>query len=380
MRNMLLIIANILRVTFRKKGNIIVYLLLPLFSVFILLFVYGNGGSSSVKLGLTNNDKGALSAELKTSLQGLETYKISEVSEDEINSKLLNMELDAAIVIPDGYSEGIYNRAPMDIDIISIKGQDTTVWIQQFLNSYTDTLSKLSSASGGDRVMFDSMNKQYKEGELTLTAVKLEDKLAGRNITFSSMGFLIMFMMLGAGLINTIILKEKRDRTYHRICSAPVNSRQYIAANSITSLVIVTVQILIIQFAMKLLHIDTSIGDAVMFVILLMFGLVAIGLGLVVTSFSSSSYMAGTLNTLIMTPTCMLGGCFWPVEYMPDIMQKISYFMPQRWALNAIQKIQSDGTMSDITINLFILAGFAAALMLIAIYKFARSSNVQKFV
>ena len=381
MRNMRLIIVNILKVTFRKKGNIIVYLFLPLAGVLLSFLIYGNAGTSPLRVGITNNDTGIFSTELIGTLQALDNYKVAEVKEAEMNNKLLDSVLDTAIVIPEGYTDSIYSGNPVNIQIVSLKGQETTVWISQVLNSFTDTLAKLSAASGGDRAVFESMYGQYKTDRAKLTVVKLEDKGTGRYMALTSIGFLIMFIMLGAGFINMIILKEKRDRTYHRICSAPVNARQYIAGNAITSLLVVIIQILFIQIAMKhIFRIDTGVSDSAMFAILLMFGFVAVGLGLVVTAFSSSSHIANTLSTLIITPTCMLGGCFWQIEQMPDFMQKIGYFVPQRWAINAIQKLQADGVQADISINLLILAAFAAAMAIIAIYKFSRSSNVQKFV
>jgi ABC-2 type transport system permease protein len=380
MRNMLLIIANILKVTFRKKGNIIVYLFLPLLGVLLALLIYGNQGSTVLRIGVVNSDTGIFSQDLKSSLQEADNFMISDINKDEISGKLLNMELDAVIEIPAGYTESIYKRNPEKIEIQSIKGQETTVWISQRINSYTDTLYRLFVAAGGDRAAFDTMYGQYKSNPARLTVVKLKDEVTGKNMAQTSVGFLIMFLMLGAGFISMIILKEKRDRTYHRICSAPVNARQYIAGNAITSLLVVIAQILMIQVSMKyIFRIDTGISDVSMFIILLMFGLVAIGAGLVITAFSSSSYMAGTLSTLVMTPTCMLGGCFWDISQMPDIMQKIGYFVPQRWAMNAINKLQTGGTQSDIYMNLLILGAFAAALILIAIYRFARTNNMQKF-
>ncbi len=381
MRNILLIIANILRVTFRKKGNIIVYLFLPLAGVVLSILIYGNSGTSPLRVGIINNDNGVLSADLEAALQNSNTYKIYDIKESEVKDKLLDMELAAAIIVPDGYSDSIYKGSPISIEVMSVKGQDTTMWVTQMLNSYTDTLYKLSVAAAGDRAAFDNLYGQYKSKIVRLSVVKLEDKRAGQYIALSTIGFLIMFIMLGASLINMIILKEKRDRTYHRICAAPVNAGQFIAGNAITSLLIVTAQILIIQLVMKfLLRIDTGVGDTALFVILLMFGLVAIGIGLVVTAFSSSSYMASTLSTLIITPTSMLGGCYWSIDLMPDFMQKISYYVPQRWAINAIQKLQAGGGQGDILINLLILAAFAGVLMLIAIYRFSRSGNPQKFV
>jgi ABC-2 type transport system permease protein len=70
----------------------------------------------------------------------------------------------------------------------------------------------------------------------------------------------------------------------------------------------------------------------------------------------------------------MLGGCFWPVAMMPGYMQKISYLMPQWWALNAIQKMQSGEALNAIQLNIIILLAFASALFLIAVYKFSLES------
>ena len=381
MRNILLLIANNLKVSFRKKGNIVVYIFLPLLGVLFSLLIYSGNGTSTLRVGVADNDKSVLSADLKGVLQGREGFTVSNVAEDEINKKLLESKLDTAIIIPEGFSKSIYDGQVKKVDVVSLKGQGTTVWLEQALNSHIDSLSRLSSASDGDNAMFDKMYAQLKNDLVKMNVVKLADKVTSKNMTITAIGLLIMFMMLGTSFTSMLILKEKRNRTYHRICSAPVNAWKYILANALTSLLITIIQILIIQLAMKrVFHIDTGVGDIEMFVILLMFGLVAIGIGLVVTAFSGSSYMASTMSSLILTPTCMLGGCFWSVSMMPVFMRKLSYFMPQRWAIEAIEKLQAGNSMSGVYLNLFVLFAFALALMLISAYKFSRTSNVQKFV
>lgn len=367
--------------TFRKKGNIIIYIFLPLVGVFFSMLIYSGSGSSVLRIGISDRDTGSPAADLKGVLETTKGFKMQEVKENEISNMLLDQELDAAVVIPSDYSDSIYSGKAAEITVIAVKGRDTTVWIEQILNNYTDTLYKLGLASNGDRGVFDKMYAQYRAGAARFETEELEDEETGKSMTVTSAGFLIMFMMLGAGLITSFILKEKRDRTYFRICSAPVSAGQYIAANSVTGLIIVMIQTVLIQLVMGLvLHIDTGINAISMFIILVFFGIVAVALGLMIAAISASSYMAGTLNTLIMTPTCMLGGCYWSVRLMPDFMQKISYFVPQRWAIDAIQKLQAGGGQGDIAINLVILAAFAAAFILIAIYRFSRSGNLRKFV
>jgi len=381
MRNVLLIIQNILKVTFRKKGNILIYIFLPLAGVILSILIYSGAGSSALRIGLLDHDSGHLAGDLGAMLAATENFKISEVDESEVNNRLLNWELDAVVVIPAGFSESIYSGEPEKVSVISVKGQDTTIWIEQVLNNQIASLYKLSRAAKGDRAMFDKLYGQYRVGRIKFDIVELEDKMTGKNMTLTSMGFLVMFIMLGANLITSLILKEKRDRTYYRICSAPVNSRQYIVANSISALLIVMLQVILIQFAMEFVfRINTGVSHILLFTILMMFGAAAVGLGLLITAFSGSSYMAGTLSPLIMTPTCMLGGCYWSVDMMPEFMQKISYFVPQRWVMDAIEKLQTGGTQGDIILNMAILAAFAAAFILTAIYRFSKTGSLQKFV
>lgn len=381
MRNLVLIIFNILKTTFRKKGNIIIYVFLPLAGVLLSLLIFGGTSSSQIRVGFTNNDNGALSAKVRNVLESKNGFIVHDVMDDEINDKLTNQSLDLVVTLPDGFTEGVYSGDIKEIEIITIKGQETTAWIKQLLNSYLGVLEKLSVASEGNKALFDKMYEQYEETSIHLNVASLEDKQVGKLMTLNAIGFLIMFMMLGTSFTSFVILNEKRSRTFYRICTAPVNSRQYILANAMTSVLIIIIQIILIQFAMKsVFRINTGVSSPAMFIILLMFGLVAIGIGLAITAFSSSSYIAGSLSTLIMTPTCMLGGCFWDIELMPEFMQKISYFMPQRWVIEAVKKLQNNGDFSEIYLNLLVLAAFALALVLVAVYKFSKTDNLQKFV
>lgn len=381
MRNLLLLILNNLKVTFRKKGNIVVYVFLPLTGVLISMLMYGDTSVAKLDIGFADHDGKVLAAELKEEFGTVEGFTISDVREEEISDKLLSFELDAVVVVPENYTDSIYSGNAADIEIFSLKGQETTVWIEQVINTYTSSMLRLSDASGGDQAAFDRMLGQVKEGTIELKLETVEDRAIGKSMTVTSVGFLILFLMLGTGFTSGIILNEKRTRTYHRICSAPVSARQYILANSITSLLISIVQIVFLLAVMRfVIRIDTGVNDLYMLFILLIFATVSIGLSLVITAFTSSSYMAGTLSTLIITPTCMLGGCYWDVNFMPEFMQKIGFFVPQRWVIDAITKMQTGSDIGDINLNLLVLAAFALTLTLAAVYKFSRTSNVRKFI
>lgn len=381
MRNVMILVKNTLKVTFNKKANLIVYLFLPIMGVLISMAIYSNAGSRPVNIGFVDNDTSAFSNDIVKVMEDSGNYNISKIGNEEVKNKLLDSKLDAVIIIPEGFGRSVYENSLKSIEITSIKGQESTAFLQNYLNMYSQNLAAIATATEGDKDGFDKMYKNYMGNSLKLKVEKLADTRTNQNVTVFSMGFLIMFTMLGAGFTSQFILKEKRDRTYYRICSAPVKFREYIAGNTITSLLIVSLQIIMILMALKyIFRIETYVPAPLMFLILFLFGTVAIGIGMIITAYSNSSYMSGTISTLVMTPTCMLGGCFWPVEFMPEFMRKIAFFTPQWWTLDAIRKIQMGNGFENILINLAILAAFAAALLMISIYRFSRSNNVQKFV
>jgi len=381
MGKIILLIKNTLKVTFRRKGSIFIYLLLPMAGVLLSTLIYSGAGHQAVRIGIVDRDGSSISGDTMEMIEGMKGYIVQSVEEDSLKELLVNGRLDAAVIIPEGYGEGIYSHEAEKIEIVSIKGRDTTAWIENYINLHTRNLMDLSLASKGDGEAFERMYQKYRESNLKLTEIKQEDRQTGKNMTVTSLGFLIMFVMLGAGMTSQLILNDKRNRTYFRICSAPVSPWQYITANTLTSLSLVSLQNILILFAMKyLFRIETYVPIPVMFIILTFFGVAATGISLLITACSGSSYMASTIGTLVMTPTCMLGGCYWPVELMPEFMRKLSYFVPQRWTLEAVQKLQAGRDYGDILLNMAILAAFAAAMFILAAYRLGRKDTTQRFI
>lgn len=249
------------------------------------------------------------------------------------------------------------------------------------MNIYTKNLRDIAVASGGKQEIFNKIYDNFQQEKLSLKVSKVQDRTKSMGMTSQSIGFLIMFMMVGA--INTaeMILKEKRNRTYYRICSAPVNGRTYVVGNVLANLTLVILQVfLVILLMTKVFGIETYIPFQQLFLILIFFGLAAIGLGLVIVAFSKDSKQANTLQLLLVTPTCLLAGCFWPVEIMPKTAQRIADFLPQRWAIAAVQKLQEGANFNQVLPNISIILAFALAFFLVAAYRFSRNDSVQTFI
>lgn len=381
MKNILLLALNTLKVTFRKKSNIIVYLILPVVSILLLMNTMGGDGSYAVKVGIINNDKSIISENMIKYLDNTGRFKPVNIKEEEINDKVVNKKVDLALIIPEDFEERVYDGSLKPIRIVSLKGQEVTAWLENYTNLYIQNLLDISKASKGDKEVFNKIYDKYEKGQVALKIEKVKDTSFNKGMTQQGFGFFIMFMLIGATITSNLILKEKKDRVYQRICSTPVSSKVYLLGNILANMTIISLQIILALAAIKrVLKIETYIPDYQLFLVLFILGIVAVGIGMITVAFSKSSAEAGNLSTLIVSPTCMLGGCLWPLSLMPEKLQKVSNFIPQKWAIDAIGKLQKGLSLGDIKMNIFIMLGFALVFFALAAFKMKNSDKTGSFV
>jgi ABC-2 type transport system permease protein len=95
----------------------------------------------------------------------------------------------------------------------------------------------------------------------------------------------------------------------------------------------------------------------------ILFMLASLGLATTVAGLVRNKNQLTLLNPLIIIPTCMIGGCFWPVEIMPDVMQQMSYLVPQRWVLDGLSRLAAGDGPSELVMNFGVLTLFAAVMI-----------------
>jgi ABC-2 type transport system permease protein len=378
---MWLIVLNNLKVTFRKKKNIVVYIVVPILVTLASLAMYSGNSSDSIKVGIVNNDGGTIASDYISSLQKNERFKVSTINEEQVRNSISTRKLDCVIELPKNFQMSIKDGSLKEIKLFSIKGEAATAWIKVYTNYYVKNLTDIAMASQGNTANFNKMYEGFKAQHTTLSIEKLQDVSTNKNATVQSMGFLLMFIMVQAIGTSSIIVKERQMRTYNRICTAPVNSRMYVLANIVTNILIILIQVsIVVMVATKVIHMNTFIPDIYLIGILLCFGIASVGLGILIVALSKTSYQVSTATTLISTPTCMLGGCFWPMSIMPDMMQKAANFLPQKWTMDAITKLQGGSSIGEIGINIVIILAFAVAFFIMAAYKFNNSDKANNFI
>lgn len=148
--------------------------------------------------------------------------------------------------------------------------------------------------------------------------------------------------MLGmwSGLIFTStfdINRDRRDGTLELIVASPTSLGVVEAIRTFTNVIsglvsMVTafvVAILIFNYSLS----DTNILGALVSLVVILFGMWAIGVFL--ANFLAWSRLSGSIVEFLEIPIALVCGFMYPIWILPDWMQAISKLIPIRWALEA---------------------------------------------
>jgi len=379
MDNILKVMKNRLRLKLKKKSSIFVYLFSPIIAVVVAL-VFNNIGDSNIRVGIYDADNSTLSKALIQELKGNERYTIYNIQKEYVDNLISNSKVDVAVVISENFEEGIINGEMNKVDIISLKDTNISLWIENVVNYHIVALNDISIGANGDKELFFKIYEKFINSNIKLTSIDIEDKTKNIGVSVQSIGLLLVFMFAGASMTSSTIIGDKILRVYQRIRISPLKKSEYILGNVMASLLLNIVQISIIMILSKTLLLKFYMEGWVVFLILLCFSTVAIGLGLFIASIAKSSSQASQLANVIIVPTSMLGGCFWPVYLMPEAMQKIAMLFPQSWVLKSFSDIQNGKGFEDIIVNLLIVLGFAILLFVLALINMRTKDDTKSFI
>ncbi|MDV6035341.1 ABC transporter permease [Bacillus sp. SM-B1] len=381
MKDILWLIQKTLSVLLKNKKSLLIIISLPIIGTLISFSIYGNVGQGSLNIGVVNKENESIANDTIKFLEGLNHVNVSKVKESEVEDKLTSKKLDGVITLESGFSKSVREGKPDHIEISSIKGDQVTVFIKSYLYNYIDNIVAISKVAGTDQSTFNSMYAGYQKSSFKVKSETLADTSKNKDMTNQTMGYLIMFMLFSAVNLSGFILKEKENRTYFRLLSTPIDGRKFILSNVVVNMMILTLQIVIaVLFMTNVFHTNINMPFIVMIGVLMIFALIAVGLSLVIVSFSKNSAASNAMQNIVIVPTCLLAGCYFPYDIMPKAVQKVADFLPQRWLLDTIAKLQQGIPFSELYVNILILFAFAVAFFLIAIYKFGRNNDARNFV
>lgn len=382
MKDLLWLVRKTLVTSFRKKSNIIVFFILPIAGVLLSMFIYGNSSGSNLHVGVVNQDGNQVITQHTIEyLQKLNHVRVTETDEATLQKDIAAGKLDSGLVINQGFAANVQRGEPANLQLISVKGASVTAYVKAMLNNYITNIAAIGKAAAGHSEQFNKVYNAYQASEFAFYSESLTDTSKTTGMAYQSLGFLVAFMLYSSFNLCENLLRDKENRTFLRLLSSPVSAKTYVFSNVVVNYMMLFLQIILTLLFMKyIVQIDPGVPMLELILMLMMFGLPAISLCMMIISFANSGRAAGALSNLIITPTSILAGCYFPANIMPDTIRKISNFMPQRWILDIVIKLQEGQSLSSLVLNIAVLVAFAAAFVIIAIFCFSRNNDVKQFV
>lgn len=176
--------------------------------------------------------------------------------------------------------------------------------------------------------------------------------------------FFFVFLISGIGLLN-----ERTTGTLERLMATPIKRGEIITAYLIGYGLLALLQtIIIVTFSVNVL--DIVLVGSIWNVILIniMIALVALSLGILLSSFASSEFQMVQFIPLVIVPQIFFSGIF-SIEGMADWLQGFAKIMPLYYAANALKGVMYQGeSLSEISGNLYILLAFAIAFIILNLF------------
>ena len=171
--------------------------------------------------------------------------------------------------------------------------------------------------------------------------------------------------MSGSGLIG----EDKEQNMYTRILTTSVKPWQYYLSNIISTTILLAILFSISVIEINLVStIEIGVSNIMLITILLILGIVSVSVGTFCMTITNDRDLSSIISNFITISFLALGGCFVPLSYLSGIINKISYFTPIRWAMEAINNAQQGADISVIVMNLLVLSLFGVVFFIISVY------------
>lgn len=366
------IAIQLIKRTVGSRRGLFLNMLLPAILLSVLTGLLSAQGQQAV-IVVANADAGELGSYLTTALSQEELYDVREAtgsSEDDVKQQVLDGKADAAVFIPSEYTASLLqgNHVPTVLYRMNVQ-----LWNASLATTLEAETMKLSASAGmvtrTEGVEMEQIQPLLQEllaaqENPVVTTEHVGMKLGNILSNPIMIGILLMFVMMLVSQSIGFVMEDRELRTMARMYTAPVRAIDISLGNFLGSMAVGTLQLVIVlSLTYFVFQYDPGVSYGYMLLVLEFFLLAAVGLTTAIAGLVRDSRQLTQMNNLVIMPSCMISGCFFPLSMLPTFMQKLANFLPQKWALQAIDRLGGGGSVADIGLQLAILILLAAVLI-----------------
>ena len=350
-------------------------IVMPLLMILIFGYTFG-GDVKGAKVVLINQDEGMQPIAIpgnpfpqglylaENITASLDTTTLSlQVSTDSANART---EVDdgtswAAIIFPKNFSKDFFTS-------LSHPGSAARPHIEVYLDGSNPTIAgtvlrTVSQAIQNTmKVLASKLNLSQTNASLVVDPVYAYGGGSTRFIDYFAPGVISFAIMMVTTMITIILfVNERRTGTLQRLLVSPAKEHEIVIGYSLAFATIGLLQSVVILTAALLIFNISIVGNiflALLVVMLIGFG--HQGLGILLSAGARNELQAIQFVPLILFPSILLAGLFWPIESIPSYLQPLCYIIPLRYGIDAERSIMLRGWgLGQVWVDIVVLALFA---------------------
>lgn len=339
------LIKRILLQIVRDKRTLALLFVAPLLILTLMNLVF-NGNTVNPTLGITGANESIIEALEETDIIVKEYEEIANREEFTVEHDLdglLEVDGEKATLTLLNDDPTVAKSLEMKVtQIVSKMAQMQLIGPNQSIQLQEDMVQTAYVYGSSDTVLFDTFSP----------------------VLVGFFVFFFVFLIAGIGLLN-----ERTTGTLERLMATPIKRGEIVTAYLVGYGLLAFLQtIIIVLFAIHVLGIVLvgSIWHVILINVTL--ALVALSLGILLSSFASSEFQMVQFIPIVIVPQIFFSGIF-SIEGMADWLQVFAKFMPLHYAANALKGVMYKGLpLSDISGDLYILVSFAAVFIVLNLF------------
>jgi ABC-2 type transport system permease protein len=239
--------------------------------------------------------------------------------------------------------------------------------------------SNVNVANAVSKAVSDALLKTMSQAGLqapvTVDASEAIYAQDARFIDFFVPGIMAFVVFLLTTLLTLIsFVGERTSGNLERLQATPLRSSEIVIGYAIAFSIIGMLQTAVLLTIGVLVFNIMIVGNIFLaFLVIALLAIVSLSLGILLSSLAKREAQAIQFFPLIILPTFLLAGIFWPVEAIPSWLRPLSYAIPPSYAVDATRAVMLRGWgVGGIWVDLVALFGFAAAFLSLAVWSLQR--------
>ena len=325
---------------------------MPLLMVVAFGYTFG-GQVHDVRTLVVNQDLGPMGARLVDNITGdtlsLASYGGLAAARSDVEAGRAW----AVLWVPENFSQALLLRNA--VIVVLLDGSSPPI-VSAVLATLRASAEKAFAGAGGAAAL--SLEPDYLYGSANT-----------RFIDSFAPGVIALAVLMVSTIFSVVlIVREKTAGMLERLFSTPLEPIELVLGQAAALSVVAVAQSAVILFAAVLLFQVQIVGSIVLvFALILLFAVGNQGLGMVASAAARNELQAVQFIPLVLFPSILLSGIFYPLEAIPGGLRPLAYAVPTTYAADAMRSVMLRGWgVGGVAIDLVALAVYALVAMLAA--------------